>query len=131
MTNLSKQTRQGKKKTNKERTLMSEEYREYISSVERWPGNIKTKIFLSWLDLEKWELALKEAQKISESETSVVSFFSVLLPIALSVIKEWHIEGLPEKIETADDLPASPELAAFIVDCISKLFQETNSLEKS
>ena len=105
--------------------------RTFESSVLRWPGKILTGDFLRWPELEKWETALKEAQKLNaDGESgSVVQFYSILLPVALSVIKEWKIEGLPEKIESVESLPASTEFVAFIVDCISKLFQETNTID--
>lgn len=104
--------------------------RTFVSTIERWPGTLVTRDFLSWSEFEKWELALKQAQEVGD-ETSVASFFSILFPVALSVIREWHIKGLPEKIESTDDLPASSELAAFIVDCISKLFRDTNEIEQN
>ena len=100
----------------------------FTSDNARWPGTISTDDFMKWPELSLWEDALKEAQKLGE-DASVVKFYSVMLPVTLEIIKEWHIEGLPEKIESADALPASTDLMKFMVDSISTLFQETNSLD--
>lgn len=96
---------------------------------DRWSGVIVTNDFMTWKELLQWETALKEAQKISDEGGSVIQFYDVLLPIALKIVKEWKIEGLPAQINSADELPASTEFVAFLIDSISKLFTETNATD--
>jgi len=98
----------------------------FESTVERWPGHIETEDVMRYPALIAWENALGDASKI-EDQTSAVSFYGKLLPVAITMVKEWHFDGLPD-IVTYENFPASPLLVAWLVDCITKLFQATNSV---
>jgi len=100
----------------------------FVSTIERWPGKVLTNEWMTWPQLELWEVALKAAQKVNAENDSVIQFYSIMLPIALEIVKEWDIQGLSAEIKSTDDLPASVELIAFIVESISKLFADTNAV---
>lgn len=93
----------------------------------RWPGYIILPEYMTYSVLAKWETALDKAKTVSELETTRNSsgFFLELLPIACSLISEWHIEGLPEKV-TADNFPASTRFLSFVTGVVSELYSSTN-----
>ena len=96
------------------------------SNDPRWPGYVIIPPYLNYQDLIRWETALDKAKTVSENDTkSSSAFFVELLPVAISIIQEWHIEGLPEKV-TADNFPASTRLLAFTTGIVSDLYSATN-----
>ena len=97
------------------------------STDPRWPGHVMIPDYLNYKALVAWETALDRAKTVSELETTKgsSSFFLELLPVACSIILEWHIEGLPEKV-TPDNFPASTKLLAFTTGIVSDLYTSTN-----
>ena len=98
----------------------------FDSTVERWPGYIETEDVMRYPALIAWDSALTDASR-AEDQTNAVLFYGKLLPVAIPMVKEWHIEGLAD-IVTYDNFPASPLLVAWLVECITKLFQATNAV---
>lgn len=102
------------------------------SNDPRWPGYVVIPDYLSYPQLNRWEIALDKAKTVSELETAKSSsgFFMELLPIAISIIAEWHITGLPEKV-SSDNFPASTRLLSFVTGLVSDLYTSTNEVSES
>ena len=65
----------------------------FDSPVERWPGYIETDSYLHWPQLLSWEGAI-DATKALKKNTGVGEFYKELLPVAISLVRKWHIVGL-------------------------------------
>ena len=99
---------------------------EFISNVPGWPGKIFTGTYLTFPQLVAWEKALSRATKLKESTESLYEFYAELLPSAITLIKKWEIERLPENV-TYENFPASPRLVAWLVETITDLYEKTNA----
>ena len=66
--------------------------------------------------------------KGNERQPTTIEFYCVLLPVAINLVKEWHIEGLPEVI-TVDNIPGSLPFVGWLVEAVTKLFNETNEID--
>lgn len=109
------------------------------STIERWPGWVEMGNYLKFPQLCAWEEAV-DATKALKKNTGVGEFYKVLLPTAISFVEKWHIVGLNVDAEgnpindkegkpiTVDycNFPASGRLVAWIVECVSDLYTETN-----
>ena len=100
---------------------------EYPCDVDRWKGKITFhNDYLSFPALVAWEKALSAATKLKESTDSLYEFYAALLPAAIPLVKLWDISGLPNPV-TYETFPASPKLVAWLVECITDLYEKTNS----
>ena len=97
---------------------------EFTSKVPRWKGKVYTADFMRWPAMIIWEEAIENAKKLGE-EPNVSLFYDKLLPATLQFIEKVEIPGLPEEL-TYEAIPASPRFVAFLVDCITELYQATN-----
>jgi hypothetical protein len=97
------------------------------SNIPRWPGYIVLPNFMTFPQLSRYQKALDAAKKMEESD-GLTSFYETLLPMAFDIVKEWHIEGLPDKVDI-DSFPASSGLVGWLVEAISALFTSTNSTD--
>ena len=97
---------------------------EYTSDVERWPGKIFVGDYLAFPQLVVWEKALDDAKKLKESDGLFV-FYAKLLPAAIPLVEKWEIAGLPNPV-TYEIFPASPRLVAWLVECVTDLYNKTN-----
>ena len=89
----------------------------------RWPGHIELPDYMNFVTLHSWETAMAKAKLALDTKISS-DFYKELLPTAISIVKEWHIEGLPEKVELAT-FPASANLMSWIIACVTSLYNET------
>jgi hypothetical protein len=94
----------------------------------RWPGYIVLPEYMNFDSLVKWENALGVAKSENEKGSASSGFFEELLPIACSIITEWHIEGLPDKVDKSI-FPASHKLIALVTGAVSDLYTSTNSVD--
>lgn len=97
------------------------------SPVERWPGYIVLPAYLTFPLLSRWQKSIESAKQFEDSK-DYLAFYEAILPTALDMVKEWHIEGLPEKV-TLEDFPASTDLTSFVIDSVAGLYAETNSVD--
>lgn len=98
---------------------------EYTSDVERWSGKIFTAPYLTFPSLISWEKALDDAKKLKESD-GIFAFYAKLLPAAIPLVEKWELVGLPNPV-TYETFPASPRLVAWLVECITDLYEKTNT----
>jgi hypothetical protein len=98
----------------------------------RWPGTIVLPDFMTFPQLRDWQKAMNAARKINELQQaadkdtiSIADFYLSILPAATSLVKEWHIEGLPEKVDESV-FPASSNLMSWLMDCVNDLYTRTN-----
>ena len=98
----------------------------------RWAGSVVFPDYLTFPSLFKWETAMNEAKKISlDKDTdnlNTSAFYLKLLPAATSLVTEWHITGLPEKVDETN-FPASVKLMSWMIQCVSDLYTETNEVD--
>ena len=92
------------------------------SPMTRWPGYIELPDYLTYPVLVKWDEAVVQADSVKDN---MIKFYQALLPVACSVVLEWHIEGLPDKV-TAETVPASAKFVAWVVDGVMDLFEATS-----
>lgn len=99
---------------------------EYPCKVDRWIGKIAFENdYLPFPGLVIWEDALDRAKKLKESD-GLFAFYAELLPSAIPLVAKWEIGGLPESV-TYKNFPASPRLTAWLVECITDLYEKTNA----
>ncbi len=106
---------------------------EKVSTVARWPGKVETPAYMNFPTLRRWENAMNEAKKVVEVQKSsgdpvISDFYLKLLPVATSIVTEWHIDGLPDKVDE-NNFPASSDLAGWLIECMSDLQVRTNSVD--
>ena len=99
------------------------------TELTRWPGYIVLPSYLTFPNLSKWQKAIADGKKYEDAE-DYTAFYENLLPVALEMVKEWHIDAddlpkHPEKV-TVDTFPASTDLTGFIIKCVADLYAETN-----
>lgn len=111
----------------------------FESPVSRWPGHIETDSYLHWPQLLAWEEAI-DATKAIKKTAGVGEFYKTLLPVAISLVRKWHIVGLNVDENGSPILdqegkpirpdycnwPASARLTAWLIECVSALYTETN-----
>lgn len=105
------------------------------STDKRWPGNVVMPDFMSFPMLAKWQKAMNEARKITVAQQiadkdtiSTADFYLSILPVATELVSEWHIQGLPEKVDETN-FPASSNLMSWIIECVNDLYTRTNSTD--
>ena len=99
---------------------------EYPCAVDRWKGKIEfNSDYLPFPHLVEWERALDKAKNLKK-EDGKFAFYATLLPVAIPFVDTWEISGLPNPV-TYKTFPASPRLTAWLVDCITDLYQKTNA----
>jgi len=103
---------------------MSDEYNEYTSNVDRWPGKIYLPLYMNFKTLIAWEKAVRSSG-LTEKTVDLEIMQETLLPLICKLVKKWEIVGLPETLE-ADDFPGSPSLLSWVVECAMDLFTKTN-----
>lgn len=97
-----------------------------ISTVSRWGGFIELPDYMTYQQLLAWENAINATKtKEGDKEPTTIEFYGALLPTAIGLVKEWHIEKLPE-IVTVENIPGSLALVSWLVEAVTKLFNETN-----
>lgn len=114
----------------------------FESQDARWPGYIETDNYLRFPQLCVWEEAI-DATKTLKKNTGVGEFYKHLVPVCISLVTKWHIvglnvdaegnpindaEGKPIKVDYCN-WPASARLTAWLVECVSKLYSETNKTD--
>ncbi len=102
------------------------------SPESRWPGTIVLSEYLTFPQLFRWETAMNEAKKVSVLQQAADSittadFYLKLLPTAVSFVTEWHISGLPDKVDE-NNFPASAKLMSWLITCVSELYTATNDI---
>ena len=99
------------------------------STVKRWGGFLILPEYMTYQQLLAWENAIN-ATKVKEGgkEPTTIEFYGALLPVAISLVTEWHIEKLPE-IVTVENIPGSLALVGWLVESVTKLFNETNEID--
>lgn len=114
----------------------------FDSPVSRWPGYIVLPDYLTFPALVAWEEAI-DATKALKKSTGIGEFYKALLPTCLSFVEKFNIVGLnvdangnpindkEGKPITVDYCcwPASGKLTAWLVECISDLYSETNKTD--
>ena len=98
----------------------------------RWPGHIELPAYLTFPMLFLWETAMNEAKKVTVASKGVDAvttsdFYLKLLPTATGLVREWHITGLPEKVDE-NNFPASIKLMSWMIECITDLYKQTNDV---
>lgn len=111
----------------------------FDSPVERWPGYVETDNYLHWPQLLSWEEAIATTKALKKN-AGVGEFYKTLLPVAISLVRKWHIvgfnvnadgtpildqEGKPIKPDYCN-MPASAKLVAWLIECVSTLYTDTN-----
>ena len=76
------------------------------------------------IDYQKSIEALDDAKKLKESDGLFV-FYAKLLPAAIPLVEKWEIKGLTNPV-TYETFPASPRLVAWLVECVTDLYNKTN-----
>jgi hypothetical protein len=99
----------------------------------RWPGTVLLAEYMNFKDLLKWETAMNEAKKVTVAQKdaeniTTADFYLKLLPTATSLVTEWHISGLPDKVDE-NNFPASTKLMSWLIECVSDLYTCTNSID--
>ena len=103
---------------------MSEEFNEYTSNIDRWPGKIYLPLYMNFKTLIAWEKAVRTSG-LTEKTVDLEVMQEALLPLICKLVKKWEIEGLPENLEV-DDFPGSPSLLSWVIECSMDLFTKTN-----
>ncbi len=98
----------------------------------RWPGSLLLPDYMTFPQLFRWETAMNAARKVAvdatPTEERVTSdFYLKLLPAATSLVSEWHLAGLPEKVDESN-FPASVKLMSWLIDCVTALYTQTNEI---
>ncbi len=98
----------------------------------RWPGTLVMPDFMTFPALFRWEQAMNEAKKVTVSnkdsaDVTTADFYLKLLPTATSLVNEWHISGLPDKVNE-NNFPASVKLMSWLIQCVSDLYTHTNEI---
>ena len=103
---------------------MSDEWVEYTSNIDRWPGKIFLPPYMNFSTLIAWEKSVR-ASGLTEKTIDLEVMSETLLPLICKLVKKWEIVGLPEKLEV-EDFPGSPTLLSWVVECSMDLFTKTN-----
>jgi hypothetical protein len=101
------------------------------SPVAKFPGYVLLPDFLILPQVRTFEDALDTIDEIrkdapKDSRVFISKLDAVYLPVILSIVAEWHIEGLPDKpmIESFPLTPrkATADLIAWLVDEIRRMW---------
>ena len=90
----------------------------------RWPGYVVLPSYMSFPMLGQWEKGMADAKMAGEGDVTSEFFHKLLKPV-LFIVKEWHIEGLPDKVDE-DTFPASHKFIGWLIDEVSDLYTRTN-----
>lgn len=77
---------------------------------EKFPGWVEMPDVFGWPETLAY-YALMRAQRGLDPEDA----FYAILPGMIKIVKEWHIEGFPEKPEVPTDIPCRPFRAVIVV----------------
>jgi len=92
------------------------------STVEKFPGYVILPTYLNIYQVREFEDSLGDVNQepLDEDRRVWISTFDEKrLPVVLSVVQEWHIEGVPEK-PTLETFPMTPQVAAH--ELVTQLF---------
>ena len=91
---------------------------------KRWPGYVMMPDYFSFPNLLRWEQAMAKAKEAKDSNITS-EFYLQVLPTAISFVQEWHIDGLPEKVDE-NNFPASSGLMSWMIGVVTDLYVRTN-----
>ena len=97
------------------------------STVLRWRGYVVLPSYMTFPQLVEWESISKRLSEMGMTpDLSLLQ--TTVLPMICGVVKEWHIEELPENM-TPELFPGSAELLQWLLTSILKLFESTNMID--
>jgi len=83
-----------------------------ISPVEKFPGFVVLPEFMTLPQVIAFEDAIKQAEELKEGGTVRRSRLDQInLPVIFAIVKEWHVDGVPETPDT-ESMPLTPRVAS-------------------